>query len=283
MYVICYYILCLSFSDVSIKYLVDMNSGMCQCKVGIDGAPCKHQYILFARKIVKSSNNFIPVSDPHQRMLLSKIAVGKSLPVEYYEGLHDRTSGTATSLITTGDDVQNCCDVGPEVRDKPSSRTSLPDRVTEEEAKLAIQKSMGILLNLVDEHNQPRMRGIIKFADRLQSMTNLQSSRLEHALHTFGSSLTSATRITSSSIVKRRGKIHVQPEAVKRRRVKNGSRNKLNKGQHKHDPFNLVAGKRKRLHSLSNIVKENVPPSKKAGRSMSTKTRIYESKPPKKD
>ena len=28
------------------QYLMDMNTVICQCKIGMNGSPCKHQYIL---------------------------------------------------------------------------------------------------------------------------------------------------------------------------------------------------------------------------------------------
>lgn len=40
-----------SMSDEGVQYLVDMNTGICQCKIGINGSPCKHQYILWVYKL----------------------------------------------------------------------------------------------------------------------------------------------------------------------------------------------------------------------------------------
>ena len=34
-----------SSTNENATYLVDMNSGFCQCKVGLNGSPCKHQYV----------------------------------------------------------------------------------------------------------------------------------------------------------------------------------------------------------------------------------------------
>lgn len=74
------------------------------------------------------------------------------------------------------------------------------------------------------------------------------------------------------------GKIHVQPEAVKRRKVESGSRTKQQKGQIlKHNPFKRKAGRAKRCRQFAENIRQNEPVSKKAGRTMSTKTRCYES------
>ena len=35
-----------SFTDSNVQYCVDMELGFCDCVVGNDGSPCKHQYQL---------------------------------------------------------------------------------------------------------------------------------------------------------------------------------------------------------------------------------------------
>ena len=71
------------------QYLVDMNTGICQCKIGMNGSPCKHQYILWAHKLADAVN-FLPVLSKEQRQLYAEIAIGMSLSLQYYEGLHDQ-------------------------------------------------------------------------------------------------------------------------------------------------------------------------------------------------
>ena len=69
----------------------------------------------------------------------------------------------------------------------------------------------------------------------------------------------------------------MQPEAVKHRRLTAGGRAKQAKGQNvKSKVFERIAGKPKRAHQFAENVRHNEPVSKKAGRSMATKTRIYE-------
>jgi hypothetical protein len=77
-----------SITTEGIQYLVDMNTGICQCKSGMNGLPCKHQYILWAHKLADTVN-FLPVFSKEQRQLYAQIAIGMSLPLQYYEGLHD--------------------------------------------------------------------------------------------------------------------------------------------------------------------------------------------------
>ncbi len=76
---------------------------------------------------------------------------------------------------------------------------------------------------------------------------------------------------------RKRGKIHVQPEAAMRRKGNSGSRSKQAKGQIlKNNPFEQKPGKPKRSHYFAGNVRTNEPPAKKAGRTMAIKTRCYE-------
>ena len=58
-----------SMSEEGESYLVDMNTGFCQCKIGLNGSPCKHQYLLWINK-VSTSINFLPMFSKEQRQLL---------------------------------------------------------------------------------------------------------------------------------------------------------------------------------------------------------------------
>ncbi len=78
-----------SVSDEGVQYLVDMGTGVCQCKTGKNGAPCKHQYILWVNK-VSDGINFLPVFSKEQRQMYAEIAIGSALPLHFYEGLHDQ-------------------------------------------------------------------------------------------------------------------------------------------------------------------------------------------------
>ena len=78
----------------------------------------------------------------------------------------------------------------------------------------------------------------------------------------------------------RRGKIHVQPEAVKRRKSndgkKAGSWNAQSEGKKRSLPDLPVKSVRvKSVHQLSDNVRENVTAPTKAGRTMTSKTRSF--------
>ncbi|CAB4034165.1 Hypothetical predicted protein [Paramuricea clavata] len=156
-------------------------------------------------------------------------------------------------------------------------RNQPADMISKEDCRHAIAEAMSSIESRMDVSNQNFMRGILKFADRVQRMP---TSKLTSYFHTFGAAGVTQSRVTITSIVRRakRGKIHVQPEVVKRRKLESGSRAKQPKGQiSKKNPFLLKAGKAKRLHQFAHNVRQNQPVSKKAGRSMSTKTRCCES------
>jgi hypothetical protein len=121
-------------------------------------------------------------------------------------------------------------------------------------------------------------RNVFKFTDRVKKMPR---SKLTTCFHSFGAQGVYNTHLTANSIVKKRkrGKIHVQPEAVKRRKNKTGSRRQQNKGQLvRNNPFEKQAGRAKRAHNFAQNVRQNEPVAKKAGRHMATKTRLYEHK-----
>ena len=77
-----------SFSNDNVRYTIDMDLGICDCEVGSDGSPCKHQYLLWTTH--KSGNsNFLPYLSAEERKMYSYLAIGETLPDVYYEGLHD--------------------------------------------------------------------------------------------------------------------------------------------------------------------------------------------------
>ena len=129
--------------------------------------------------------------------------------------------------------------------------------------------------------DQTFLRNVLKFSHRVKQMP---VSKLTSLFHSFGAAGVTNTRITATSIVKRvkRGKIYVQPEAVKRRKIECGSKSKRSKGQLKKNPFELKAGKGKRTHTFAQNVRNNETVAKKAGRTMGTRTRCYEKNTPNK-
>ena len=126
-------------------------------------------------------------------------------------------------------------------------------------------------------HTDPNLiTGAIKFAERVRGMSN---PRLASALHCFGNDKSSySLKITKATVRNaKRNKIKVQPEAVKRRKTANGSRQKQSKRNHQEFRSSIPSNTQvqgKRLHEFAKNVFNNEPVAKKAGRSMASVTKI---------
>lgn len=87
-------------------------------------------------------------------------------------------------------------------------------------------------------------------------------SKLSSSFHCFGTFLTSSLKITATSLLKQSKKriMHVQPEAVKRRKLQDGSRRAKVKGMNvssKNNPFAAADPKLMRVHKFSSNTAEN--------------------------
>ena len=267
--------LVVSLTSEDVKYMVDMTSGMCECPSGMNGSACKHLYVIWANNMASQTPHFLPVFSKEERKKISELAVGSSLPISYYEGLHERVLNSPPDDVFVATEQQET----PEFDEYEISRLPTPltrrnktiDLITREECIENLKLTFEFLCDSAKTEDQHFCRGILKFCDRTRKMS---TGRLSSCLHTFGSTQVTSLRNTASSIVSKakRGKIHVQPEAVKRRKTQSGSRNKQSKGQiARNNPFQLAAGQRKRLHQFSENVRKNESVAKKAGRSMSTR------------
>ena len=103
-------------------------------------------------------------------------------------------------------------------------------------------------------------KSIIKFKDRYTKMNRNQNSSL---LSCYGKTFLDA---------RKRGKIKVQPAAVSRRISKNGSRQKQDTNRKRKLEFPNRKISTKRDHNIGKIIKLNVPPAKKSGRTMISST-----------
>ena len=203
-------------------------------------------------------------------------ALGSSFPLSLYEGLHDRVLSLPSTAEPYPSDLPDEEEAVQQSDLVALRRNQQQDLVTVNECKTALDEVLKSLQNKLDESDQNFLRGILKFADRAKKMPK---SKLASCFHNFGAVGVSQTRATATSIVKKakRGKIHIQPEAVKRRKLSDGTRRRQPQGQTaRNNPFRPVAGKTKRSHQFAENVRRNEKVAKKAGRSKSTKTRIYE-------
>ena len=271
-----------SFSQEDTSYNVDMNINVCECEIGRTGSVCKHPYILWAFSITKESN-FLPYLSSAERQTYAKIAIGGSMAIDAYEGIHDRMmaessiqqrSSTMETIEDEVNDVVEPIKVSSSLGSGINMRRAHIERLTVEECKEELHKTMTVFEKHLDNNSDKLnvLRGFVKFCDRAQKYP---VSRLESALHNFGVGTSASLKVNTSSILKRvrKGKIYVQPEAVKRRRVKDGSKKAKIKGMVvKNNPFVKVSST-KRLHKISANVLNNEAVSKKAGRTMTSKTK----------
>ena len=259
-------------------YLVDMSIGTCECVVGKTGAPCKHQYVLWVCH--KASNpNFLPIFDKFQRKRFAEIAIGTSLPLEFYEGLHSDTTLNLEPDINEEISLELLTDDPTDITTPKARNVCFHVLPEESESKSidALEKSFDIIRGKVKGGDKSLHTGIEKFSKRLENMT---TGQLTSALHEFGSQRFETIKDSSTKkSFARRGqkfKIGVQPEAVKRRVNKNGTKKSLKKGKSSKFTSSCLPTKlpsRKRKHQFVTNVTSNQPVAKKAGRSMVSKTK----------
>ena len=266
-----------SVNSPSECYLVDLSANTCACLIGANGAPCKHQYVLWVLN-KGNEHNFLPVFSKLERKRFAEIAIGDSLPDEFYESLHENTLVLDSVVNDQNISFDNTLtETGPLILEDQMEKT---DR---EETKRtiainALDEAFANLRSKIESGDCSLLDGIDKFNCRLKKMS---SGQLASALHTFGSQQFRSKRVTSTvtSLVKRsqKYKIGVQPESVKRRTVKKGTKRALRKGRPSKPiscelPVKAPATKRK--HEFSHNVCNNEPVAKKAGRSMMSKSKV---------
>ena len=136
------------------------------------------------------------------------------------------------------------------------------DLISVDECSQAITDALDYVKEKLDAADQNLLKGLMKFAERVKKMP---TSKLATSFHSFGTQAVLNTHLTTTSIVEKRkqGKIHVQPESAKRRRVTNGSKASQSKGNCRNNPFQNQAGKPKRLHQFAENVRRNERVAKK--------------------
>ena len=154
-----------SFTLNNVSYVVDMNLGMCECENGMDGSACKHQYVLWANSIANCSN-FIPVFNKAERRQFAEIALGNSLSLPYYEGLHERILNTPTAS-ELGLDTENTTE--HKVSNSKNSidramerRNQQIDLITKEECEKSLSDLFKFLTNKLHTEDQNYFRNYFR-------------------------------------------------------------------------------------------------------------------------
>ena len=193
--------------------------------------------------------------------------------MEYYEGLHERVMKNSFNVvIDTNPEIVQSPDQSIESESAPTDELEVTT-LNEECQSISTEEVLNLLTNtfenlkiLIDHSDKAFKLGVKKFASKVLSMsTSSQTS----ALHCFRNECVTYNKVGRSSVLKRgnRGKIYVQPEAVQRRKFKNGSRSVQSTGKHRTlNDIPVSSTNAMRVHKLADNVRENVPASKKAGK-----------------
>ena len=230
-----------------------------------------------------TSPNAFPVFSAHERRKYAQVALGCCLDLKYYLGLQEKLAYAEQFEQERSQDISNEC---PDLKVKLNNDTVnqlsvLPEittpNITKAEAVYATASICQKLNELIGTNDQQVISGILKMNSRLQKMSN---SQVTSALQCFGSQFTyvKSSQLSAKARLSkaRRGRIHVQPEASKRRKENNcKTKQALPKG--KTASFSYVLPEksnysRKRRHCFSENVNAIVAVSKKSGGSMSSRT-----------
>ena len=250
-----------------------MSLGVCSCYRGKDGAPCKHQYLIWAANIA-TCVNFVPISDPDERQKLAAIALGGSLPLSYYTSLRGQRNETHDDV--DGGDLQQTADHADEIQ-MTTSQLNLTthsrdasdggDKATlvVGNAVSSVQNACSVLTEMLQSSQDAKLcEAALRFSERLTQLTSssLLNGKLASALFDFGQS--------ELCRGKNGKKIKVQPN--RKRKSGNCSRQAVGKGR----PVTLEVPRKKarQSHDLARSVRENRNCSKKSGSHvMQSKTR----------
>lgn len=255
-----------------------MSLGVCSCHRGKDGAPCKHQYLIWAANIA-TCINFVPISNPDERRKLAAIALGNTLPLSYYTSLRGQSNDTDTHDAVDGVDPQQAADHADGIpmttcATQLNLTTDTPNAVDSgDQAKLvnnavySVQNACSVLTGMLQSCQDSKLsEAALKFSERLTKLagSSLTKGKLASALFYFGQS-----ELTKGKNGK---KIKVQPN--RKRKSGNCSRQAVGKGRPATVALEVPKKKAKQSHDLARSVRENRNCSKKSGSHvMQSKTR----------
>ncbi|XP_014775784.1 uncharacterized protein LOC106873077 [Octopus bimaculoides] len=201
-----------SETDDPTTYMVDIALGVCQCRKGITGGPCKHQYLVFKKLNILSCWNFIPVNDPSMRELLYEVATGCSnVPKQWFlsPNCQNEPDQVDTNSITMesmnnikaephcADSDDNCMESnnqknendGADCKDMEISDGCTSKPSTEDGSDPIINELNKAFLALQESYAQDKEffgGPVQKFTKQLLELTSGTDIALASALHWFG-------------------------------------------------------------------------------------------------
>lgn len=280
-----------SESTPDVHYQVDMNSGFCECKAGVNCGPCKHKKAITKYKGL-AEFTVLPECDAKARALYHYIAEATVCKSSWYRDLKD-----------TSENIQNVTDfvdkrtenikrndpiiIGEEVNidnsnlDYSSTEESIEEESSEEETVDKFIGAMDAFKTKIISSYVPGMKnGLKRFTKYLQKVTKGNVNTLTQSLYKIGSDITTKR---SAGKKRKNGKlIPIQVTAKSRRQYKHRGRHVGISGRKPVDQetrMQMVIRdesenvyhslpkqkkvKKKPLHSLKESVNINKPSAKK--------------------
>ena len=198
------------------SYLVNMDLGLCECHIGLDVSPCKHQYILWCNRIT-TSPNFLPLFDSKERKQLSLIATGEVLSLDMYEGIHDRNLQHPTHISRDNQMIRSENRILNNSDDN-NFDFSIHDNNQDQkdEAMKSFDEVTALLKGKIETGDPSFLKSIVTFHSQVAKMSNGQ---LTSAMMKFEKEVylrKSSVNCSSPYFLKgnHRGKISVQPTSV---------------------------------------------------------------------
>lgn len=229
------YVYCVKNNENSQEYHVNLEGFVCSCPVGIQGALCKHQYLVMKGENISTVNVF-PKVNKEAKILFHKILTGNTDFDDYWYnsisekvGVHEVTS----SMLGTSTSVTQCLPgIEEENKDNPFtiSQTNEDFRSRKESVKEALKNIFSEFDSLLDTNPEEFLPALDKFAQSYDKCKTT-SAKLS-ALHTFGQNSGMVAPLIKKGKNVQGGKlISVQPTAVARRKVHLGGRQKQHSGR----------------------------------------------------
>ena len=232
-----------------IAYVVDTVLGKCECIIGKSGAPCKHQFVVWAT-MKRSCPNFMPFFCKEERMRFAEIAIGDDahddpslfddlrinadIQVDALQELEILMQSSASETIASENPSYDGLPDGEGQMSAAAESDNLASasKHTKEIALKNLEESYDMLRKLVTSPDADRncYEGVSKFRNR---QGKLSKNQVFSALHKFGSQhYFKKINPAAKTALKRAQKwsIGVQPTSTQRRKDGNGSKKRLLSG-----------------------------------------------------
>ncbi|CAB5385354.1 unnamed protein product [Rhizophagus irregularis] len=201
-------------------YTVNSEIGTCTCRIGMTGAPCKHQGAVSVKFHI-SMFNFIPSLTSNDHMIYAYIAIGYTAEdSSFYASLH--------------------AEFIPQDREGLQMETTTPNSnltIEYSESNKNVEDDITTFINFLEEIKEDYSNGcaqlhtaLNKFAERYKAAKLKSIPRLVSFLYDINRELDPAVNIRSGSMIR------VQVESVKRRKTEGSGRRKTKKiGKKEHN------------------------------------------------